>query len=243
MTIATKNGSIIVKDGKLAENCGCCGDWYCDLTACWTCNLSFPTSGFNPVWGVGCTPQNSCKTMVGGIPGDPLPVTISVSGFPRLESNQLCPELHNGNLLDIIDFQQFTMHNGTYAGFEVCGYGGVTVDIPASSRLGSDFLGGRFLVSASFSRKLLDGTVMCPAEFVAIRVQVGVEHRYDDGTFFGFSSHRYNGIYQSPCISIESLPSSGNWLAGRTVQVPISGGIIAGNWCPFPAQTLTVSFS
>jgi hypothetical protein len=35
MTIATKNGSIIVKDGKLAENCGCCGGWYCcaDLPA------------------------------------------------------------------------------------------------------------------------------------------------------------------------------------------------------------------
>ena len=29
MTLATKNGSLIVKDGKFAENCGCCGDWYC----------------------------------------------------------------------------------------------------------------------------------------------------------------------------------------------------------------------
>lgn len=29
MTIATKNGAIIVKDGKFAENCGCCGGWYC----------------------------------------------------------------------------------------------------------------------------------------------------------------------------------------------------------------------
>jgi hypothetical protein len=29
MPLATKNGSIIVKDGKLAENCGCCGGWYC----------------------------------------------------------------------------------------------------------------------------------------------------------------------------------------------------------------------
>jgi hypothetical protein len=28
MTLATKNGAIIVKDGKLAENCNCCG-WYC----------------------------------------------------------------------------------------------------------------------------------------------------------------------------------------------------------------------
>jgi len=29
MTLATKNGSLIVKDGKLAEDCGCCGGWYC----------------------------------------------------------------------------------------------------------------------------------------------------------------------------------------------------------------------
>jgi hypothetical protein len=26
MTLATKNGSLIVKDGQIAENCGCCGD-------------------------------------------------------------------------------------------------------------------------------------------------------------------------------------------------------------------------
>ena len=29
MTIATRNGALIVKDGKLAESCGCCGGWYC----------------------------------------------------------------------------------------------------------------------------------------------------------------------------------------------------------------------
>jgi hypothetical protein len=27
--IATKNNAIILKDGKLAENCGCCGGWWC----------------------------------------------------------------------------------------------------------------------------------------------------------------------------------------------------------------------
>jgi len=31
MTLATKNGAIIVKNGLLAENCGCCGGWYCQL--------------------------------------------------------------------------------------------------------------------------------------------------------------------------------------------------------------------
>jgi hypothetical protein len=33
MTIATKNGSLIVKDGKLAENCGCCGCPPCTPTS------------------------------------------------------------------------------------------------------------------------------------------------------------------------------------------------------------------
>jgi hypothetical protein len=37
MPLATKNGSLIVKDGLLAENCGCCGGWYCD-------GLRFPVS-------------------------------------------------------------------------------------------------------------------------------------------------------------------------------------------------------
>jgi len=38
MTLATKNGSLIVKDGKVAENCGCCG-WYCVPGSC-PCNYS-----------------------------------------------------------------------------------------------------------------------------------------------------------------------------------------------------------
>ena len=28
-SIATKGGAVIVKDGKAAEGCGCCGGWYC----------------------------------------------------------------------------------------------------------------------------------------------------------------------------------------------------------------------
>jgi hypothetical protein len=29
MPLAVKNNAIIIKDGRLAENCECCGDWYC----------------------------------------------------------------------------------------------------------------------------------------------------------------------------------------------------------------------
>jgi hypothetical protein len=34
MPLATKNNAIIVKDGKLAESCGCCGGWYCYAAGC-----------------------------------------------------------------------------------------------------------------------------------------------------------------------------------------------------------------
>ena len=42
MPLATKNNAIIIKDGKIAENCGCCGGWYC--CADYQCALSQITS-------------------------------------------------------------------------------------------------------------------------------------------------------------------------------------------------------
>lgn len=32
--IATKNGSVILKNGSIAEGCGCCGEWYCYDNPC-----------------------------------------------------------------------------------------------------------------------------------------------------------------------------------------------------------------
>lgn len=32
--IATKNGAVVVKDGKAAEGCNCCGGWYCVKPPC-----------------------------------------------------------------------------------------------------------------------------------------------------------------------------------------------------------------
>jgi hypothetical protein len=37
MPLATKNNAIIVKDGKLAEDCDCCGGWYC-CPSVWACD-------------------------------------------------------------------------------------------------------------------------------------------------------------------------------------------------------------
>jgi hypothetical protein len=37
MPLATKNNALILKDGKIAENCNCCGDWYCDVSGGGAC--------------------------------------------------------------------------------------------------------------------------------------------------------------------------------------------------------------
>lgn len=39
MPLATKNNALIVKDGKIAENCGCCGGWYCYCVTQPACDL------------------------------------------------------------------------------------------------------------------------------------------------------------------------------------------------------------
>jgi hypothetical protein len=46
MTLATKNGSLIVKDGKIAENCGCCGGWYCLSCDCGLASVSLLVTEF-----------------------------------------------------------------------------------------------------------------------------------------------------------------------------------------------------
>jgi len=40
MTLATKNGSLIVKDGSIAEDCGCCGGWFCCNTTADICSMA-----------------------------------------------------------------------------------------------------------------------------------------------------------------------------------------------------------
>jgi hypothetical protein len=45
MPLATKNNAIIVKDGKIAENCNCCGGWYCYDNPC-----AYTFNGNNALW-------------------------------------------------------------------------------------------------------------------------------------------------------------------------------------------------
>lgn len=47
MTLATKNGAIILKDGKLAEDCACCGGWYCYPPCCVDRALTLTISNFS----------------------------------------------------------------------------------------------------------------------------------------------------------------------------------------------------
>ena len=59
MTLATKNGSLIVKDGQIAENCGCCGGWYCYGNSC-----SYTYNGNNALWVCGVDPPSTITLRV-----------------------------------------------------------------------------------------------------------------------------------------------------------------------------------
>jgi len=51
MTIATKNGSVILKSGSVAQNCGCCGGWYCYLPSQLVrVDFTKHPQSFNDVW-------------------------------------------------------------------------------------------------------------------------------------------------------------------------------------------------
>ena len=48
MPLATKNGSLIVKSGSLAENCNCCaGGWYCYSCDCGKPSVTVTLSNFS----------------------------------------------------------------------------------------------------------------------------------------------------------------------------------------------------
>ena len=96
MPLATRNNSIILKDGRLAENCDCCGGWYCDVSgggACCeagavgsppTCSIkaSCDCEGTGKVFqgvGTACTPNPCCIQCVSCLPPDCLPQYIVIS--------------------------------------------------------------------------------------------------------------------------------------------------------------------
>ena len=62
MPLATKNGAIILKDGKLAENCGCCGGACCDGERC-SIKLESECQGTGKTFkgrGTTCSPDPCC---------------------------------------------------------------------------------------------------------------------------------------------------------------------------------------
>ncbi len=107
MPLAVKNNAIILKDGRLAENCGCCGEWYCDVSgggAC--CEVgaagSSPTCSIKPACdcegtgqtfkGVGtvCSP-NPCICSCTALSSLPVSITVECR-VVRPRADRVCPD-------------------------------------------------------------------------------------------------------------------------------------------------------
>jgi hypothetical protein len=180
--------------------------------------------------------------MTGGTPCAANPVTVAVSGW----SSSLSPCEPFADPV-FPDFQQFSVFNVTGVGQEVCSRLEYFVDVPPGPRTASYFSlfeGGRMYVRASFSRRGLLGSVICQPGFVAFRVSVTATFNYGVQIAVNEITVSYSGDSESACVPIASLSPSGGWLAGRSVQVLVTGGITSGPLaCSLPPQTLTVAFS
>lgn len=239
MTIATKNGALIVKDGKLAENCGCCGDWWCDAVACWSCNLtSFPPA-CSTTWDASCMPQYGCKTMYSPAPCSPVSCTASISGLGETGFSFCNPAT--------VLTTTFSACNTTYSSGELCGYLGLQKQVQGSYSLPTFFNGvwhyGTFFnLSAGFTTRLVSGASTSPG-YVVLRVAATALVQYlESSTFINW---QVDGSYQSAPLTIESLPGSGSWLSGRSVSIDMSGtyGTSAGVRCTIAPQPVSISFS
>lgn len=235
MTLATKNGSLITKDGKLGTDCACCGGWYCDSVTCWCCDLTtfLPSCRVITIPGDSCQTDFNVKQMDGRIPCATTEVTARMSGWVAGQCSSGLSPLGYA----VTEADKF---NTSVVFQELCGGGGASKAFAADGVL---FLGGSMLIAAGFSNQQLNGG-SCANRFVSFQVKVRTLLQY--GTGFNTTSIRYSGDYESSCFSIDSLSPGGKWLAGRTVSVACTGqaDITLGYEvvCPLATQNVTVSF-
>lgn len=247
--IATKNGSIIVKDGKLAEGCECCGGWWCE--GAWCCDLS--DVGGACVQGGDCCVNPNRKLMSGSPSCRTTPITVSVSGIATPPSD--CPP--GSTWRSVTDFNQGLslgpLVNAQYAADEMCGSISVTRQIPESAIAQSQFwrfIGGSVYIAAGLSnkRRAVNNALLssCNSGYAARYTLVSLSFGFYENVTGGNVVYlQYAGVTHGGCVSIADLPQLGSWLAGQSASLSVAVTLqnAVGPSCPLPNQGITVSFS
>jgi len=238
ISISTKNGSVIVKDGKAAESCSCCGGSDC-------CRFYYDFATCTPFTGAssGCTAANNSKISS----CTALTSTISVSGFGQAIADAGQCDIDGGLFVsptatnELFHDRSLAFANGTYTCSEGCG-DGLVLQYFRDMYFDGLNVGTNLAVSYGFSPYRRDRTP-CPSGYVAFRVKIEIQRDYP----ISFTSYImfFSGTYESDCISIDSLPASGLLTAGRTpVSVTCNGTVRPSgqNPCILQPQVITVSF-
>lgn len=167
------------------------------------------------------------------------PVTVSTSGWAdgRCQHNGFDQILSVYSRIPIADFNGSVLTDGK------CGSASAQIIVAADSTptpLLFRFLGGTSVITAD-----LTASQQCGDGFVSLKVSVNALLQYDFS--FEIASIRYIGQYESGCININSLPSSGSWLSGMSASVTCTGTFQTSRgptvWCQMPSQTVNVSFT
>jgi hypothetical protein len=148
MPLAVKNNALIVKDGKIAENCGCCGGWYCykcpsgydthpgrygTITASDSLSVSLGASSYSgdaslstPLPSPG-TKWRQLRTQVNAFNVSPIASHVvnlvhkeSFNGFRRVTTYQRFSDDFTGlGPASYVNFQDTSVPDGRFGSFEV----------------------------------------------------------------------------------------------------------------------------
>lgn len=106
MTIATKNGAVIFKDGAAAENCNCCGGWYCYGNPCHDVLSLYGPPFMERASSWSCDGDN--------IPPDSITVRVTYSGRELLVWLWAGSSDFQGNSSEVVQKRYFTTTSNNF---------------------------------------------------------------------------------------------------------------------------------
>jgi hypothetical protein len=237
MTLAVKNGGIVIKDGKLAESCNCCTRMCCceffDLSAGGARRYDY------------VSPQCVSAYNSQPRPCDPISLSISVSGIQAASVPTLTGFI-NSQDSDVL--RELSYANTSIGTSEVCGGSGFLTEWP-----GGFVSAGAITVNVTtlavygwFSRRddfRESAGEACANGSVRFRVKVSLAKYYNIAGF-QLDKLSYTGYYKGPCTTIDSYSAISSMLDGKTVTMACTGTYLSpGGITPAEPQTITVRFS
>jgi hypothetical protein len=230
-SIGTKNGSVIVKNGSVAENCNCCNaSCCCEFVDMRAGGVIFRTQADSS-----CVSRYNRKLSA----CNPIPITVNVSGVVDASWSGESSFQNAAN-------KSLSFANTSQSVYETCGQTYLYVEGPSELNSGFFVASSRLYVITWFSPYdvLRDSSAeTCNTGKVRMRVEVTLERIYRVGSYSAPFRLLYTGYSKTDCTDLDSYPSLSSMLSGKSATMTCDGSFTytGGSYTAQP-QTITVSF-